>query len=197
MESLTHALTIDTVQPGALGAMEEVALPEREAPPAGRILVGCWVTMFGRLNQLYRLWRVEGVDAGMASLARPPVLQDRHEKLLSERRPSLSSSQDASLYDLRLYQVQHGRMNDFLELLLAHVEVYETWSKAVGVWVPLNGELNGIIHLWCYRDFAHYTQTRASAAGNRAWEAYRQKALPMLAGQTSLLLTPTPTSPMS
>lgn len=195
MESTTHAMTIDTVQPGALGAMQQISQQESKAPPAGRTLLGCWTGEFGRLNQFYRLWRLDG-GADLSSLARPPVLQDRQEMLLSSRRPTFSPTEGPSLYELRLYQIQHGRLNEFLELMLGIMDTREKWSKAVGVWVPLNGHLNEVIHFWYFRDLAHRAETRAKVAADPAWSAYRDKILPMLASQTSLLLTPAAGSPM-
>ncbi len=193
---MPHALTIDTVRPGAMPRLLEVARREAREPPAGRVLLGCWTSEFGRLNQLHRLWRTGDADPGCGALARPAVLQERQERLLSERRPTLESNEGPWIYELRHYQLERGRVGDFLDLLLAHFALRETWSKAVGLWVPGNGDLNEVIHLWYYRDLAHRNQTRATAAADPTWEAYRQKVLPMLAGQSSVLLTPAAFSPL-
>jgi hypothetical protein len=184
----THALTIDNVRPGGLAAMQEVAKAENIA---GRSLVGCWTSEFGRLNQLYRLWRVESGDAGVSALARPEVLLNRDERVLSERRPTVHSNDGPWFYELRSYQMHAGRVNEFVDLLLAHMELRETWSKCIGLWLPLNGDMSEVIHLWPYRDLAHRAQTRATSAAHPVWDAYRKKVLPMIAGQTSVLLSPT------
>jgi hypothetical protein len=86
--------------------------------------------------------------------------------------------------------MERGRRDEFVELLLANFELRERWSRAVGFWVPLNGNLCEVVHLWIYRDLAHRAHTRATSGANPEWDAYRQKVLPMLAGQTSVLLTP-------
>lgn len=189
--SPTHALTIDSVRPGGLAAMQDAARVEGREPPAGRVLVGCWTSEFGRLNQLYRLWRVDAFDAGVPALARPAVLLDRQERLLAEQRPTLDGNDGPWFYELRSYQLERGRVNDFVDLLLEHFELRETWSKAVGLWLPLNGDMSEVVHLWYYRDLAHRAQTRATAAADPVWDAYRRKVLPMIAGQTSVLLSPT------
>ena len=185
---LTHALTIDTVKPGALAAMQEAA--KADGSPS-RSLVGCWTNEFGKLNQLYRLWRVEGEAAGLSALERPDVLLNREERLLRQQRPTVESNEGPFYYELRSYQMHAGRVNEFVGLLLAHMELRETWSKCMGLWLPLNGDMSEVIHLWPYRDLAHRAQTRATSAAHPVWDAYRRRVLPMIAGQTSVLLSPT------
>lgn len=193
---MSHALTIDTVRPGAMAPLLDAAQREARQPPAGRALLGCWTSEFGRLNQLYRLWRTGAADPGCGALARPSVLQHREERLLAQRRPTLESNPGPRVYELRHYQLERGRQGDFLDLLLSHFALRETWSKAVGLWVPANGKLDEVVHLWYYRDLAHRAQTRATAAADPVWDSYRQKVLPMLAGQSSVLLTPVACSPL-
>ena len=192
----THALTSDTMRPGALAHLLEVAKTEAIYPPTGRILLGSWTTEFGELNQLHRLWKISQEAQTCESLARPEGLQHRTERVLQERRPTLSKNSGPFIYEMRYYQLKPGLVEDFLELLLAHFELRETWSKAVGVWVPHNGEINEVIHIWYYRDLVHRAQTRSASASDPVWEAYRQKVLPMLTNQRSVLLSPTAFSPM-
>lgn len=193
----THALTIDTVQPGRMAALLEAAQREVHTPPAGRTLLGCWSAEFGRLNQLFRLWSTAPAgDGGCAALERPAVLRQREERLLVARRPVLTDLPGAWIYELRRYRLAHGRRDEFLDLLLDHFELRETWSKAVGLWVPLDGDLNEVLHLWPFRDLAHRAQVRAASGAHPVWEAYRQRVLPLLEQQDAALLAPVTFSPL-
>lgn len=196
MREATHALTVDTVSPGSLGPMQDIARLEAQADTRARQMVGCWTSEFGQLNQLYRLWRLEGQDASTLCLARPDFLQHRRDRLLAERRPTLQVNAGPYFYELRTYKLRPERVDDFMRLLLSHFELRETWSKAVGLWATLDGDLSEVVHLWFYRDLAHRARTRAAAAADTVWDAYRRQVLPMLTAQSSVLLSPTTFSPL-
>ena len=68
--------------------------------------------------------------------------------------------------------------------------VREKHSPNLGIWTPLTGSPDRIVHLWAYRDLAHRTEARAGVAKEPEWKTYLDKIMPLLRSMTSMLLMP-------
>jgi hypothetical protein len=82
------------------------------------------------------------------------------------------------IVDHRTYELQPGRLKDFLALYekeglpvqLKHL------GNLVGYYTTEVGNVNEIVHIWGYQDLADRTRRRAAMAADPAWQAYLQKS---------------------
>ena len=66
-----------------------------------------------------------------------------------------------SAWDLRFYDVQPYRVEDYMRELMAVMPVREKHSLPFGIWRQVSGPIDRIVHLWPYRDLAHRNEARA------------------------------------
>lgn len=75
------------------------------------------------------------------------------------------------IHELRTYTLLPRKASDFLKLTRkVGFEIRSKHSKCLGYWTSEIGELNQVVHLWEYEDFAHRTQTRAALAEDKEWQ---------------------------
>ncbi len=58
------------------------------------------------------------------------------------------------------------------------------------------GPLNEVVHLWVYHDLSERAAVRAKAVQDPEWQAFLGKGLPLLLEMKSIILNPSPHSPM-
>jgi hypothetical protein len=157
--------------------------------------LGRWVSEFGKLNQVYTL-----LDAGGAETAPFPtehsayadqhagnVLQ-REVRFLSAAKEYRPSSE--KLFELREYAINPGQTKTFMQLMLSALPVRERYSANVGVWTPLSGDPDRVIHLWAYRDLSHRDEVRARVAQEPSWKQYGEAIVPLLREMMATVLIP-------
>ena len=101
------------------------------------------------------------------------------------------------IYEHRTYQVQAGRVGEFLKIYeVEGLAIITRYAKLVGCWTKESGVLNSVVFIWAYEDFAHRTLQRERLARDPEWTAFTPKILPFLVHQESIFLTPTNFSPL-
>lgn len=99
------------------------------------------------------------------------------------------------LIDHRTYQIRPGKLN---ELLKVYAELgLPVQTKHLGEpfgWFVSHdiGPLNQIVHMWKYRDLADREQRRANLAADPQWQAYLERAAPLLVSMENKILRPAP-----
>ncbi len=138
-------------------------------------LEGHWFTEFGTLNQVVHLWSY-------------PDLNER-ERLRGE----LAKNEEWT----KGYLPQPvGRAGEWLGHFKAIMPVREKYSKNVGLWQTEMGALNEVVHLWAYHDLNDRAAVRAKVMQDPEWQAFLGKATPILFEMKSIILNPSPHSPM-
>ena len=75
------------------------------------------------------------------------------------------------IHELRTYTLLPKKAPEFLKLTRkVGFEIRSKHSKCLGYWTSEIGDLNQVVHLWEYEDFAHRTQTRAALAEDKEWQ---------------------------
>src|SRR5262245_5663915 len=75
------------------------------------------------------------------------------------------------IHELRTYTLKPNKAAEFVKLTKkVGFEIRSKHSKCLGYWITEIGELNQVVHLWEYENFAHRTQTRAALAEDKAWQ---------------------------
>jgi len=172
---------------------------------------GSWTTEFGTLNQFVTLWsyadlvererlRTELQDNEVWRRDYVPrifpILFAMENKILSTQLPLKSPTDGGHVYELRTYRTQVGRTGEWLGHFKAVMPVREKYSRNVGLWQTEVAQLNEVVHLWAYRDLNDRAAVCARVAQDPEWQAFLGKATPLLVEMRSIVLVPTPASPM-
>ena len=174
-------------------------------------LEGFWSTEFGTLNQVVHLWAFESLNDRerlRGELAKneewtkgylPQIrsmLAAQENKILSAQLPLKPPASDGNVYELRTYRTPVGRAGEWLGHFKAIMPVREKYSKNVGLWQTEMGALNEVVHLWAYHDLNDRAAVRAKVMQDPEWQAFLGKATPILFEMKSIILNPSPHSPM-
>jgi hypothetical protein len=101
------------------------------------------------------------------------------------------------IYELRTYTLYPGKVPEFLAVFEKEaLPVREKYSKPTGWWYTEMGELNQVVHLWAYKDFAHRTQVRQAVAQDPEWQQVGAKLGPLIMKMENKILTPANFSPL-
>ena len=102
------------------------------------------------------------------------------------------------IYELRTYQLAVGGLPEYLEVARTKIlpGVAEYGLKPVGFWYTEVGQLNEVVHLWAYHDLNDRAAVRAKVMQDPEWQAFLGKATPILFEMKSIILNPSPHSPM-
>lgn len=96
------------------------------------------------------------------------------------------------IHELRTYTLVPEKSAEFVNLTREVGYAIRTrHSKCLGYWTTEIGELNQVVHLWEYEDFAHRTQVRAALGKDEDWvKKYLPRSRPCLMRQESTVLIP-------
>ncbi|MDO8280574.1 MAG: NIPSNAP family protein [Burkholderiaceae bacterium] len=185
---MIYQLTVETLRHGQVQAFLAAAAAQKKEAPAGR-----WLSEFGTLNQVYTLRRIETEAASLGDIGRLAYGEGQADAVLRREVRLLSAvkefqASDLPVVELREYTMATGQLPRFLELMTAALPVRERFSNALGVWAPLSGEPDRVIHMWPYRDFAHRAQVRNDVAQEPAWQKYLATIPPLLREMSSVIL---------
>ena len=101
------------------------------------------------------------------------------------------------IFEMRTYQIQPGRVAEFLKVYQAHgLAIITRYATLVGCWNKESGTLNSVVFLWSYDDMGHRSAQRAKLAQDTQWQAFVPSILPFLVHQESVFLSPTAFSPL-
>ncbi len=211
---MIHELRIYTVHPGRVGEYLDksgsIGRPIR-GDRFGKLL-GYWSTEHGTLNQVVHIWEhadLAARAAARAGLAREerwvkeylpvsgPLLQSQTNMILNpvDWYPFRPTS-GMGLYELRSYRTHPGKTAEWLAHFRDAMPAREKYSAPVGIWATEIGPLNTAVHLWAYREASHRAESRKAALADPAWQAFLQRANPLLQAMESTLMTPAAFSPL-
>lgn len=99
------------------------------------------------------------------------------------------------IVDHRTYTLRPGTLNAFLKAYIdeGHPIQIKHLGKPIGWYVSHDiGELNQIVHLWQYEDFADRDRRRTALFADPAWLAYLAKVGPFMDHQSNKILRTPP-----
>ena len=202
MQAPSFELSIESTLPGRVPRLIEHYRRHGELhrPHPQARFCGAWFSEFGSLNRLYLLWQApEGQALDAAPPPRAPDLRAAlpevqgivtgvERLLLCPAHVPMNGVPPGSAWDLRFYDVQPYRVEDYMRELMAVMPVREKHSLPFGIWRQVSGPIDRIVHLWPYRDLAHRNEARAGVAREAQWQGFVERAFDMLAQQQSSLL---------
>lgn len=100
------------------------------------------------------------------------------------------------ILDLRIYTVRANRVPDFVELYrtAAWPLQQKYLGRCLGWYVPAEGQLNQVVHMWAYESQADREARRAAMAADPGWAEYLRKAAEadLLTHMENRILRPAP-----
>jgi hypothetical protein len=211
---LIHELRVYTLKPGTVpGYLKlngEVGRKVR-GDNYGK-LVGAWTTEIGTINQYVHLWSYESVSererlrgelaknpdwGNYTAQIRPMMVRQDNMMLTVDAEVGVRPvSGSGHLYELRTYRAHPGMIGTWARAFKDVLPDREKYSKIVGLWTTEVGGLNSAVHMWVYDDLNQRAAARASALADPVWAEYVPKSSGYLAEQQSIILVPTPSSPL-
>ena len=207
-EMRTYSL-LPTDLPKYLKHAEEVGRPVRVNDYG--MNCGYWISEFGRLNQVWHLWRYDSYaqrEEIRAKLSQNSDWTDKYVAVVKEwvkqqdiriLNPHSEFSPpegDGNIYEYRYYRTSVGGAAPWLNLFIEALPHREKYSKLVGLWHAEAGQPNEVSHLWVYPDLAARAEARAGASQDEGWRAFLKKGGPYLMEMNNVLLQPTNFSPL-
>jgi len=172
---------------------------------------GYWTSEFGRLNQVWHLWRYESYAEREELRAKLSQNRDWTEKYLPVvkewvRRMDIrimnphtdfSPPEDAgNVYEYRYYRCAVGTAGNWMEHFKKALPNREKFSKIVGLWQTEIGQPNEVSHLWVYPDLNSRADARAKLSQDEGWREFQNMGRPFLRELNNVLLQPTTFSPL-
>jgi hypothetical protein len=102
------------------------------------------------------------------------------------------------LYEMRTYQIKLGALARYLQLFESKgLPIIARYCTLVGFWTIETGQLNRVMHIWSFDDYAARGAARDRWWQDREWiEEYLPQALPMIEAQENALMSATRFSPI-
>ena len=174
-------------------------------------LEGYWITEIGPLNKVMHLWSYDDLvhrDERRAALGKNPrwhseylsqalpLILRQDIRLMNAVRPLTPPEKEGNVYEYRYYRCKTAKAVEFANLLNDAMPARERHSKNVGLFVSIAGQPNEVSHIWAYESLNHRAEARAAAAADPDWQAFLAKGGPLLEEMDSLIMLPTPASPL-
>ena len=199
---------LPTELPKYLKHAEEVGRPVRGNDYG--VNCGYWTSEFGRLNQVWHLWRYDSyaqreelreklyknedwTDKYVAVIKDWVKQQDI--RILNPHMEFMPPEGEGNIYEYRYYRLVVGGVGPWLKAFKDALPHREKYSKLAGLWHAEAGQPNEVSHLWAYRDLNARVEARAGAAQDENWRAFLKKGGPYLVEMNNVLLMPTKYSP--
>ena len=98
----------------------------------------------------------------------------------------------------RDYRLHPGKLGTYLKLYAEEGMAVQKQilGNMLGYFSTDLGELQHVVHLWGYENYAEREKRRAELAKNPDWLRYTEKMLPLVQTMTSRVLIPTGFSPI-
>jgi hypothetical protein len=159
------------------------------SPRFGKPL-GAWQSAVGRLNRQFILHAGTRQDVTRAPPdPTPPQALSHDVRWLTPLRALNVPESHEGLYELRIYTLIAGGVAQYVPLLLDALPAREKYSKNVGLWAPVSGESEQLVHIWVYRDAQHRADLRASIDADPVWQDFVPRILPLLRAMESYFLS--------
>jgi hypothetical protein len=102
------------------------------------------------------------------------------------------------IVEMRTYTLKPGQAANYLKLYEAEGLATQTriLGRLLGYYSSETGDVNQVVHLWAYEDFADRLRRRAALFADPDWLAYIPKIAPLLVTQESKILNPARFSPV-
>jgi hypothetical protein len=102
------------------------------------------------------------------------------------------------ILDHRTYELHPGKLREFLTLYEAEGFPVQTrhLGKPFAFFTTEVGNVNEIIHIWAYADFADRQSRRAAMQADPAWQAYLAKASSLFKRLRNSIVLPTSFAPI-
>jgi hypothetical protein len=96
------------------------------------------------------------------------------------------------IHELRTYTLKPKKAREYVKLMgEVGFKLRTEHSQCVGYWTTEVGELNQVVHLWGYEDFAHRARVREALAKDTAWqEKFVARARECVLRQENAVLIP-------
>ena len=205
---MIHELRIYAIQPGKLAEYLKNSFEigrKARGDNFGK-QEGYWTTEFGPLNRVVHLWsfadlnertrlraelaKYEPWTKGYLPAVMPFVLAQENQ-FLTPVRPLKAPAEQGNIYELRRYACKPGKAGEFAELIKRYYPARERYSINCGAWTTESGGLNGIAHLWAYKDLNSRFAARQAALADPQWQEFLGQVQPLLADMQSMVLLPT------
>ena len=186
---MNFELEVDTIKPiGVNHFRQTIAAHTRGKSTAPPFVLA---SDFGVLNQFMTLLHIDlhkNVSPGREDqTAQSQNVLRRDTQILQAIAPFKPSVAAGCIYEMREYSVLPGTLSTFVELMLGVLPLREEYSANVGVWIPLSGSRDRLLHLWAYTDLAQRKDVRSAVGTEPAWQEYMQQILPLLQEMRSTL----------
>jgi hypothetical protein len=102
------------------------------------------------------------------------------------------------IVEMRTYTLHPGQVASYLRLYEAEGLATQSriLGRLLGYYSSETGDVNQVVHLWGYDDFADRQKRRAALFADPTWLAYLPKIVPMIITQESKILNPAKFSPL-
>jgi len=95
------------------------------------------------------------------------------------------------IYDMRIYDLIPGSVAAYMQAVEEiALPVREAQGIALAGWyTPDVGPLNRVVHIWAYRDYAHFAKARPAFRNDPRWtEEYLPRVKGMIVKQQSMVM---------
>lgn len=101
------------------------------------------------------------------------------------------------IVEMRTYTLVAGGVAKYMKLYVEEGFAIQgpVLGNLVGWYFTEFGELNQIVHMWGYDNFAERERRRKELAGRAEWQAFLAKIVPLILKQENKIMTPAPWSP--
>jgi hypothetical protein len=205
-------LSTDTAIPGHAVKIVDLVRDVR-VPLSGQrgSVQGVWTSEFGPVNQVVQMWAFADLkdwsEAQDACAADPRYQREyveplrahvnsQERRLLRAQKPFRLDIAPGHFYELRMYSLVPGGIPRFVQPMLEILPLREKYSINMGVWAPLTGDLNQLVHMWAYKDLAHRSAVRGGIAKEPAWQAYLEVIFPLITAMQCTIMMPAAFSPV-
>ena len=172
---------------------------------------GYWTSEFGRLNQVWHLWRYESYaqrEELRTKLSQNrdwvdgylPVVQGwvrrMDIRIMNPYAPFVPPQDAENVYEYRYYRCAVGKAGNWIGHFKEALPNRQKYSKIVGLWQTEIGQPNEVSHLWVYPDLNARTEARARLGEDETWREFQRTGRPYLRELNNVLLQPTNFSPL-
>ena len=172
---------------------------------------GYWTSEFGRLNQVWHLWRYESYaqrEELRTKLSQNrdwvdgylPVVQGWVRRMdirfMNPHAPFVLPHDAGNVYEYRYYRCAVGKAGNWIGHFKEALPNRQKYSKIVGLWQTEIGQPNEVSHLWVYPDLNARTEARARLGEDESWREFQRTGRPYLRELNNVLLQPTNFSPL-
>lgn len=178
-------------------------------------LEGHFCVEAGNLDRLVHLWSYadfaerDRLRALLAKNARwadeflsllPPLVLLQESKMMAPvrplRPPAPAPDGRARVYELVTERTIVAKTRAWLDALDRAPPIRERHGANVGLWQTTIGRLNEVVHLWAYPSRDAFAAARDALRADPEWRAWSEAHRALLAETESLVLRPSPMSPM-